>query len=123
MSLSQTAPPPLPNAKLVTDLPVAMAQRARRRRRSARQQGQRPRRPRSSRDVVAALAVDAISAIGTGMAMPYLVVYLHTDRHISLSTATLAVTVVAAAGLLGNPLGGWAGDRSTARKALAIGLS
>jgi MFS family permease len=68
------------------------------------------------------LAGDAVSAIGSGMTLPFFVLYLHTIRGIGLAVAALAVSTLALAGLLGNPLGGWLSDRIGARHAVVIGL-
>ena len=57
------------------------------------------------------LAVDAISALGSGMTLPFLLVYLHDVRGLGLGAAGLAVSAVALAGFAGNPIGGSRADR------------
>jgi MFS family permease len=68
------------------------------------------------------LGGDALSAVGTGLTLPFLLVYLHEVRGIGLATVGLALATIAAAGLAGNPIGGSLADRFGARRALALGL-
>jgi MFS family permease len=68
------------------------------------------------------LGGDALSAIGTGMTLPFLVIYLHNVRGISLGVSGAAVSTVALAGFIGNPLGGWMADRVGPRPAVVAGL-
>jgi MFS family permease len=68
------------------------------------------------------LAGDAVSALGSGLTLPFLLVYLHQSRELDLGPASLAVATVAIAGLAGNPLGGALSDRIGARATLAAGL-
>jgi MFS family permease len=72
--------------------------------------------------VWALLAGEGVAAVGGGMALPFLVVYLHHVRGIALPVAGLALAWLAAVGLLGNPLGGWLADRLGARRTLVSGL-
>jgi MFS family permease len=65
---------------------------------------------------------DFLSAIGSGMTLPYLFVYAHLVRHLSYGTAGLVVATIALASLAGNPLGGVLADRLTPRRALMAGL-
>jgi MFS family permease len=69
------------------------------------------------------LGADTLSAVGTGMTLPFLVVYLHRGHGFSFPLAGLAVALVAAASFAGNPVGGWLADRCGARNALATGLA
>ena len=69
------------------------------------------------------LAGDALSAVGSGMTLPFLLVYLHTVRGLSLTLAGLAVATVALASLVGNLAGGWLSDRFSARSTLIAGLA
>jgi hypothetical protein len=62
------------------------------------------------------LAGDVISAVGSGMTLPFLLVYLHDVRGLGIGAAGLAVSAVALAGFAGNPIGGrsptgWAAGR------------
>jgi MFS family permease len=57
------------------------------------------------------LAADLLSAVGTGMTLPFLLVYLHSVRGLSLPVAGAAAASIAAASLAGNPLGGAGSDR------------
>jgi len=68
------------------------------------------------------LGGDAVSALGSGLTLPFFVVYLHEARGLGLALAGLALAVVAGAGLAGNPLGGWLSDRVGPRDALVVGL-
>ena len=85
---------------------------------------------RVARDLVPALPRAAwtllggtwLSALGTGLTLPFLLVYLHQVRGLELEVAALAVSTLAVAGLVGNPLGGWLADRLGPRNAVAAGL-
>lgn len=68
------------------------------------------------------LGGDALSAIGSGMTLPFLVIYLHDARGISLGIAGAAVSTLALAGFVGNPLGGALADRIGARPTVIGGL-
>lgn len=68
------------------------------------------------------LAGDALSALGSGLTLPFLVIYLHEVRGIDLSLAGAAASTIALAGFAGNPLGGSLADRFGARSAVALGL-
>jgi MFS family permease len=69
------------------------------------------------------LAADAVSAVGSGMTLPFLLVYLHQVRGLGLGVAGLALSTVALAGFAGNPVGGSLADRVGGRTALITGLS
>jgi MFS family permease len=64
----------------------------------------------------------ALSALGSGLTLPFLLVYLDHVRGMDVAVAALAVSTIALAGLAGNPLGGWLADRLGARDAVAAGL-
>ena len=68
------------------------------------------------------LGGDALSALGSGLTLPFFVVYLHAARGLDLAVAGLALATIAVAGLAGNPLGGWLSDRVGPRNALVAGL-
>ncbi|MFD9466900.1 MFS transporter [Streptomyces sp. NPDC060027] len=70
----------------------------------------------------AVLVGDALSAVGSGLTLPFLLVYLHTVCGIPEGYAGLAVAALAGAGLIGNPLSGWLADRAAPRTALLLGL-
>ena len=78
--------------------------------------------PRLPRAAVTILAGDALSALGSGMSMPFMLVYLHQVRGIDMATAGLALSTIALASFVGNPLGGTLTDRFSARTALLNGL-
>lgn len=71
----------------------------------------------------AVLGCDFVSAIGSGLTLPYLFVYAHQVRGLRDGTAGLVVAAVALASLAGNPLGGALADRWTARRAVMAGLA
>ena len=79
--------------------------------------------PRLGRGAWVVLAADLLSAVGTGMTLPFLLVYLHTVRGLSLPVAGAAAASIAAASLAGNPLGGAGSDRIGPRATLAAGLA
>ncbi len=79
--------------------------------------------PRLGRDTWVVLAADLLSAVGTGMTLPFLLVYLHTVRGLSLPMAGAAAASIAVASLVGNPLGGTGSDRIGPRATLAAGLA
>jgi MFS family permease len=68
------------------------------------------------------LGGDMLSAVGSGMTMPFFVVYLHRVRGVSLLAAGLALAMVAVASVAGNVIGGSLADRFGARRALMVGL-
>lgn len=69
------------------------------------------------------LCGDALSAIGSGMTLPFFVVYLHRVRGIDLEVAGLAVATIAVASLAGNATGGLLTDRAGSRRAVLVGLA
>jgi MFS family permease len=68
------------------------------------------------------LGGDALSAVGTGLSLPFLLVYLSQVRHLDLSVAGLAAGMIPLASFAGNPLGGWLADRAGPRDAVVAGL-
>jgi MFS family permease len=63
-----------------------------------------------------------LNAFGTGIAYPFLVIYLHNVRGIGLGTAGLVVAATGFVGLLFGPLMGRAVDRFGPRPTLAAAL-
>jgi len=78
--------------------------------------------PSLPRQAWVVLGGDFISAIGSGLTLPFLFIYAHRVRDLSYGTAGLVVAAIALASLAGNPLGGAAADRWTPRRALMAGL-
>ncbi|MET7746695.1 MFS transporter [Streptomyces sp. NPDC005385] len=78
-------------------------------------------RPSFPLQVWAVLGADALSAVGSGLTLPFLVVYLHSVRGLDLGTAGAVTATLAMAGLVGNPLGGVWADRFGPRPVLALG--
>src|SRR5207302_630959 len=68
------------------------------------------------------LTGDLMSAIGTGLSLPFLIVYLHRVRGIDLGVAGLIVATIAFAALIGNPLSGVLVDRIGSRRTVLSGL-
>ncbi|WP_182872840.1 hypothetical protein [Microbispora sp. H10670] len=77
--------------------------------------------PRLPRSAWVTLVSHALSAVGTGMTMPFLIVYLHGVRGIAVGTAGLAAATVGVGALMTNLAGGMAIDRFGARAALIGG--
>ncbi|MFJ4428957.1 MFS transporter [Streptomyces bobili] len=77
--------------------------------------------PELPRSAWIALAADSLSALGSGLTLPFMMVYLHSVRGLSLSVSGMATACVALAGLLGNPIGGACVDRWGPRRVLAAG--
>jgi MFS family permease len=69
------------------------------------------------------LAGMGLGAVGGGMTLPFLLVYLHRDRGLSLSLAATVLTCLAAAGVPGNAVAGMFADRLGARITLIAGLT
>lgn len=78
--------------------------------------------PRLPRPAWVVLGGDALSALGSGLTLPFLLIYFHQVRGFDLSVAGLAVAALPFASLVGNPLGGWLADRGGARDVVLIGL-
>ncbi|HEX3906922.1 MAG TPA: MFS transporter [Mycobacteriales bacterium] len=73
-----------------------------------------------SRDTRLLLAGDGLSAVGTGLVLPLLLIYLHQVRHIPLTTTGLLLAVPGVIGLAAVPLSGVALDRFGPRNTLLI---
>jgi len=68
------------------------------------------------------LGGETLSALGCGLTLPFLLVYLHDVRGLELAPAGLAMACLAAAGFVANPLGGALSDRAGARATVVAGL-
>jgi hypothetical protein len=79
--------------------------------------------PRLPRQVWVVLAADLLPAVGSGLTLPFLLVYLNRVHGFSLELAGVAIAVLAVASLVGNPVGGWLADRVGPRAALSLGLA
>jgi MFS family permease len=75
------------------------------------------------RPVWVVLAGDFVSAVGSGLTLPFLFVYAHRVRGLPDGVAGLVVAMVALAALAGNPVGGVLADRWGSRRALLAGLA
>ena len=65
---------------------------------------------------------NSLSAIGSGLTMPLLIVYLGQVRGLGLSIGGLVVACMAVVSLVAFPLVGWASDRQGPRPVLMVGL-
>ena len=65
---------------------------------------------------------DIVSAIGTGLVLPFMVVYLRDARGFSVEIAALAVSTLAVAGLISGPIAGTLVDRIGPRSTLLLSL-
>jgi MFS family permease len=74
------------------------------------------------RPVWVVLAGDFVSAVGSGLTLPFLFVYAHQVRGLPDGVAGLVVAMVALAAGAGNPVGGVLADRWGPRRALLAGL-
>lgn len=79
--------------------------------------------PRLPRAAIIVLIGDAISALGQGMVLPFLLVYLHQVRGINIALAGLVLSTIALASFIGNPLGGWLSDPVGPRTTLIASLA
>jgi predicted MFS family arabinose efflux permease len=77
--------------------------------------------PSLRRDAWTVLAADALSAVGTGLTLPFLLIYLHNIGGLSLGSAGLAVSTIAVGSIVGNISGGTLSDRLGARCTLVFG--
>jgi len=68
------------------------------------------------------LAGTLVNALGSGLTLPFLIVYLHGIRHVPLPVAGLIVAVSAIAGIVGGAAGGPVGDRFGLGRCLVAGL-
>ncbi|BCJ86896.1 MFS transporter [Effusibacillus dendaii] len=75
-----------------------------------------------SRPVLLLFIGYAVNYFGTGMTMPFLIVYLHEIRNLSLAAAGSMLSISSAVGLLAAPLAGWAVDRLGSFRILLFSL-
>ena len=78
--------------------------------------------PLLPRDAWVVLAGHGLSAVGTGLTLPFLFVYLNQVRELDVGVAGLAVACIGAASLVGNPVGGLLSDRVGPRNTVVLGL-
>jgi MFS family permease len=78
--------------------------------------------PPIGRDAWLALGMNTLSCLGSGLTMPFLLVYLHTVRGIPLPAAGLTLATAGIAGLVVVPLTGPLVDRVGARRVFIAGL-
>ncbi|MFE2075740.1 MFS transporter [Streptomyces misionensis] len=75
--------------------------------------------PRSSRRL---LLLNLVNNLGTGLVMPFLLVYVHEVRGLDVTVATTALTVFSGGAVLGAPLAGRLVDRAGARPVTVVAL-
>ena len=68
------------------------------------------------------VATSCINALGSGFTLPFLLIYLHTVRGISLSVTGFVLATLGVAGVVSGPVVGTAIDRFGARRVLAASL-
>ncbi len=68
------------------------------------------------------LAGTLISSLGTGLTLPFLIVYLHSVRHLSLPLAGVLVAISAVVGMATTAVGGPLGDRIGLGRVFVLGL-
>jgi MFS family permease len=78
--------------------------------------------PRLSRQVWTLLSGSFFNALGNGVVFPFLLIYLHNVRGISLGTAGLVLAATSVAGLVAGPLSGTMVDRVGARRVLVASM-
>jgi MFS family permease len=76
--------------------------------------------PNMPRRVWVLFGTDLVSLVGNGLVIPFLIVYLHRVRHLSLPTAGLVLSTVAISGFVGTAVTGGLVDRIGARRALTL---
>ncbi|HEX7354108.1 MAG TPA: MFS transporter [Mycobacteriales bacterium] len=67
------------------------------------------------------LAGSLVNALGTGLVLPFLLIYLHTVRGIPLGRTGLLLALPGLVGFVAGPTGGWLSDRYGARQVLVTG--
>jgi MFS family permease len=67
------------------------------------------------------LAGSLVNALGTGLVLPFLLIYLHTVRGIPLARTGLLLALPGLVGFLAGPIGGWLSDRLGAQQVLVAG--
>jgi MFS family permease len=74
------------------------------------------------RAVALVLGMNALSCLGSGLTMPFLIVYLHAIRGIGLPTTGTILAAIGVVGIVTTPLSGPLIDRIGAARAFAAGL-
>lgn len=79
--------------------------------------GQQPLSPQAR----VVLAGSLVNALGTGLVLPFLLIYLHSVRSIPLAQTGLLLALPGLVGFLAGPVGGWLSDRLGAQRVLVAG--
>jgi MFS family permease len=69
-----------------------------------------------------ALGMNALSCVGSGLTVPFLLIYLNHIRGLSLTAAGLILALSGFAGIVSTPFGGWVIDRIGPLRGFVIGL-
>ena len=77
--------------------------------------------PDLPRRVSVLVLVNCLANAGSGLTLPYLIVYLHNARGIPVARAGLLLALIGAAGIAATPLAGALADRIGARRTFFIG--
>lgn len=64
-----------------------------------------------------------VNALGTGLVLPFLLIYLHTVRGIGLGTTGLLLALPGVVGFVAGPVGGMLADRFGAQRVLTAGTA
>ncbi|MGH3744256.1 MAG: MFS transporter [Mycobacteriales bacterium] len=67
------------------------------------------------------LAGSLVNALGTGLVLPFLLIYLHAVRGIPLARTGLLPALPGLVGFVAGPVGGWLSDRLGAQRVLVAG--
>jgi MFS family permease len=78
--------------------------------------------PRLNRHAWTLLLANCFSNLGSGLVLPFLIVYLHRVRGIDLGRAGLTLSLIGFAGIVATPFAGALADRIGARRTFAVGL-
>jgi MFS family permease len=78
--------------------------------------------PRLNRRAWTLLVANCLSNAGSGLVLPFLIVYLHEVRGIGLGHAGLTLSLIGFAGIVATPFAGALADRIGARRTFAVGL-
>ena len=83
--------------------------------------GDSPLVPDLGRRIWLLVLVNCLANAGSGLTLPYLIVYLHNARGIPLGRAGLLLALIGAAGIAATPVAGALADRIGARRTFFIG--
>jgi MFS family permease len=82
----------------------------------------KPERQRIPSSLRVLLGANLVSSVGSGLSMPFLLIYLHDVRHIPLGATGLLIGASAVVGIPAGPVSGTLVDRLGARFVCVISL-